>query len=71
MKIKLITSQHHRDFYAVYQCEHCGHEVEGSGYDDDDFHEHVIPKMACPKCKKSASDGYTPLTPKYTANEVV
>lgn len=33
MKIKEITSQHRRDFYAVYECEHCGDETTGYGYD--------------------------------------
>lgn len=26
MKIKEIISQNRRDFTAIYQCEHCGHE---------------------------------------------
>lgn len=24
MKIQEITSQHRRDFYAIFECEHCG-----------------------------------------------
>lgn len=31
MKIKKITSQHRRDFQAIYVCEHCGDEHTGSG----------------------------------------
>jgi len=29
MKIKKIVSQHRRDFIAIYECEHCGHEEKG------------------------------------------
>lgn len=45
MKIKNIVSQYRRDFQAIYECEHCGHTKEGSGYDDENFHQNVIPKM--------------------------
>jgi ribosomal protein L37AE/L43A len=65
MKIKKITSQHRRDFQAIYECEHCGHTKEGYGYDDANFHQNVIPKMECDKCKKKASDDYKPLGTKY------
>ena len=47
MKIKEITSQSRRDFYAVYECDHCGHTEEGRGYDDAYFHKSVIPNMPC------------------------
>lgn len=66
MKIKTITHQHRRDFTAIYQCEHCDHEVEqGGGYDDAYYHSNVIPNKKCPKCDKSAGDDYRPLTTKY------
>ncbi len=65
MKIKEILSQSRRDFKAIYVCEHCGHEEKLSGYDDDNFHQNVIPKMLCDKCKKLAPDDYRPLTTKY------
>lgn len=71
MKIKNIISQHRRDFKAIYKCEHCGHEREGVGYDDSNFHKNVIPDMACKKCGKKADADYRPLAPKYAANEVV
>jgi len=34
MKIKEIESQTRsiRGFYAVYECEHCGHTERGRGY---------------------------------------
>ena len=50
MRIKKIKSQQRRDFYAIYECEHCGHTQRGSGYDDDNFHQNIIPKMKCKKC---------------------
>ena len=65
MKIKTIKSQTRRDFVAIYECEHCGHTVEGSGYDDANFHENVVPDMECPSCKKKADTNYRPLTTKY------
>ena len=65
MKIKKIISQSRRDFIARYECEHCGHEYEGSGYDDSYFHAKVIPDMKCTKCGKKANGNYRPLTTKY------
>lgn len=65
MKIKTITSQNRRDFHAIYECEHCGHTEEGSGYDDAYFHQHVIPDMECKSCGKKAGGAYRPLTTKY------
>lgn len=70
MKIKKIVSQHRRDFYAIYECEHCGHETkESSGYDDSHFHQNVIPAMVCPACGKTAGDDYRPLATKYPAGQ--
>jgi len=71
MKIQKITSQSRRDFQAVYECEHCGHTTEGYGYDDDNFHENVIPKMKCKQCGKISGDDYRPLKTKYPAHKVV
>jgi len=65
MKIKKIISQHRRDFDAIYECEHCGHTYEGSGYDDSYFHQTVIPAKECPKCGKKADVNYRPLTTRY------
>ena len=68
MKIKKITNQYRRDFTAIYECQHCGHEVKGTGYDDAYFHENVIPSMTCAKCGRSAKGAdveYRPLTTKY------
>ena len=59
MKIKEITSMNRRDFRAIYICEHCGNEREGSGYDDSNFHQNVIPAMVCTVCGKSAEGKVT------------
>lgn len=56
MKIKKILSQYRRDFQAIYECQHCGHEQKGYGYDDANFHENVIPAMKCPKCDKTGNE---------------
>lgn len=71
MKIKKIISQNRRDFTAIYECEHCGHNEEGSGYDDTYFHKEVIPSMICSKCKEKAEGSYRPLTTKYADSEVI
>lgn len=65
MRIKKITSQNRRDFTAVYECEYCGFEHTGSGYDDSNFHENVVPDMVCEKCGKKADDSYRALRTKY------
>jgi len=65
MRIKRILRQHRRDFTAIYECEHCGKEYEGSGYDDEFFHVNVIPDMVCKNCGKKADESYRPLTTKY------
>lgn len=61
MRIKRKYAQHRRDFRAVYECDHCGTQVQGNGYDDENFHRNVIPSMPCPVCKKVA-DPSTPVT---------
>ena len=70
MKIQKITSQSRRDFYAIYECESCGHTEAGSGYDDSFFHQDVIPKMKCRKCGESAKN-YKPLATKYPDSTVI
>lgn len=65
MRIKKIISQYRRDFQAVYECEHCGYTVQGWGYDDDNFHENVIPNKVCAHCGKKADENYRPLNTKY------
>lgn len=65
MRIKEITHQYRRDFEAIYECDHCGHTEKGTGYDDRNFHENVVPKFACSKCGQVAKDTYRPLATKY------
>lgn len=56
MKIKEIKHQNRRDFYADYECESCGHVQYGSGYDDRNFHDNVIPSMKCKNCGESRNN---------------
>lgn len=65
MKIEKITSQHRRDFTAIYKCEHCGFERYGTGYDDENYHNNVVPNMICEKCGKKADKSYRPLATRY------
>ena len=65
MRIKNIIYQHRRDFKAEYECEHCGDIIIERGYDDQYFHQEVIPKMVCKNCGKRAGDDYRPLATKY------
>ena len=65
MHIKRITYQYRRDFQAEYECEHCGHVYNDTGYDDDNFHLNVIPTIHCPKCGKTAGEDYRALRTKY------
>jgi len=71
MKIKTITGQSRRDFWAIYECGHCGHTEKGSGYDDANFHQNVIPNMKCSKCGKKEGDTYRPLATKYPEGKVI
>lgn len=54
MRIQTRTSQHRRDFTAIYACESCGATVKGKGYDDAYFHDNVIPEMVCKSCGVSS-----------------
>lgn len=71
MKIKEMISQHRRDFTAIYVCESCSYEYECTGYDDDNFHQNVIPNMKCKKCGCSSPNDYTPQPTKYPEYLVV
>jgi transcription elongation factor Elf1 len=71
MKIKKILNQYRRDFTAIYECDHCGHEHEGHGYDDEHFHRNVIPGMVCQKCGLAAGVEYRALTTKYPEGMVI
>jgi len=56
MYINKITFKSQRDFYADFVCEHCGHLENRPGYDDNNFHNIVIPNMTCENCGKKALD---------------
>lgn len=71
MRIKKIISQSRRDFAAIYECEHCEKTIEGSGYDDTNFHRNAVPKMKCESCGKNADDTYRPLETMYHDSEVI
>lgn len=71
MKIKRIIEQHRRDFTAIYECEHCGHEHKAHGYDDGNFHRNVVPKMACQSCGRTAPEDFRPMGAKYPEGQVV
>ena len=71
VKIKKILNQSRRDFTAVYECEHCGKEQEGNGYDDKNFHENVIPKMLCDSCEKTSPPDYRALATQYPENYII
>jgi predicted RNA-binding Zn-ribbon protein involved in translation (DUF1610 family) len=66
VRIKKINRQNRRDFYADFECEHCGFiQPNKYGYDDSNFHLNVIPQMKCPQCGKTADESYQPRQTKY------
>lgn len=45
-----------RDYYADFECEHCGFiSKHVPCYNDSNFDDNVIPNALCPKCNKSSS----------------
>lgn len=67
MKIKSTHNWSRRDFSAILECDACGHEQEQkSCYDDRNYYDNVIPKIACEKCGVKGTDD-KPET-KYPAN---
>ena len=72
MKIYEIISQRRRDFVAKLVCEHCDNlQLLENGYDDDYFHQKVIPEIECKKCGKTSPETYIPNKTKYAPHEVV
>jgi len=54
MKIREILNRNRNDFTATMECEYCGRTAKlTSGYDDDFYHEVVIPAMLCKFCGKN------------------
>ena len=60
MRIREITRQRRHDFYAIFECEHCGESFSGPGYDDARFHEVALPKLKCKSCGMGANAGVCP-----------
>ena len=71
MKIKKITFSSRRDFTAIYVCEHCQFEEKSYGYDDNNFHQNVIPNMVCKKCGKKGLLESPKMEPKYPEDLVL
>lgn len=71
MRIKNILSQHRRDFTAIYECESCGYESKGYGYDDSNFHMNVIPNMECKGCGEKSPGDYRALATKHPDSAVI
>ena len=60
MKIKEITWQMRNDFHAILECEHCGETQKlSSGYNDNYYHQKVLPSITCISCKKDRSGKVT------------
>ena len=64
MRLIEILNQSRRDFKGKYKCEFCSNidiDKSMSSYDDDYYHQEVIPNQKCTKCKKSTfSEGKLP-----------
>lgn len=77
MKLIEKLDQFRRDFQGKYECQSCGNiEIDNSldSYDDDYFHDNIIPDMKCKKCGKSTLDLGLPnerMATKYPPYQVV
>jgi len=62
MKIHKIHSEYSNDFYATFECEHCGHLTKKeAGYHDTYFHTVVIPGRFCTGCGRNRVGELDPL----------
>lgn len=77
MKLVEKLSQNRRDFQGKYECQGCGFCKTDKGkysYDDDNFHENVIPKMKCPNCGQSTTTlglQNAPIATKYPPHQII
>ena len=77
MKLLRKLDQNRRDFKGEYQCEACQFtKIDASlcSYDDDYYHNNVIPATKCEQCGKSTKDLGLPnerMATKYAPDEVV
>lgn len=54
MFIQKVINHHRNDFSAIMECEHCQSEHKLiTGYNDDNYHQNVIPAMKCKSCGKN------------------
>ena len=61
MRIRTVLSGHRSDYVAEMECEHCNHiQRDIHGYNDWNYHNHVIPIMRCAACGKSRNDLTSP-----------
>jgi len=66
MKIKEIYWMHRNDFSAILVCEHCGYEMDcKTGYNDEYYHNHVLPAMHCRRCGKNRAGQLQELDERY------
>lgn len=57
MRLIKVTSRLGRDFWGDLECEFCKHPQKlNSGYDDNYFHQNVIPGMKCEACGKTGTE---------------
>lgn len=57
MYIYEMIDKHRNDFRAIMKCEHCNHNQNlSTGYDDEYYHNKVIPAMKCSSCGMSSND---------------
>jgi len=73
MKIKKILSQSRRDLIVIYECDHddCNYTEKGSGYDDSNFHQNVVPDMECKKCGRKAKPETRKMAPLYSDHVII
>jgi len=72
MIILRILSQNRRDLRVDFICEHClTVEKNKSAYDDDFFHEKIVPDMKCKRCHNKAHENYRALRTRYHKNQTV
>ena len=67
MYINNILSRNRRDIEVQLKC-HCGFSYVDTIYDDEHFHNNIVPKIKCPKCGQIEADSpspHIPLKPKY------
>lgn len=64
MYIVKVRSRHRNDFYADLGCEHCGEsEANAPCYEDENFHQNVMPKFWCKGCGMNRAGETKALTP--------